>query len=221
MMVGRIATELGETGLSVCRASDFLPDWPNLCEFAETFAASEPVRQARVAVARGERLQQIKQFLCKYRENACEPAKDILSQQLWNLLPIVREALGSRMQAYGSDLWYAIPVGDKPREWSQNWHRDPESRCVVKVMAYFWDVTQDSGPLEYVQRSYDGTIYGDVAISGNLYANEAAEKIKPEHVTTLVVPAGTLAFVCTTGLHRGGYCASKPRLSATWTFVRA
>lgn len=214
----RIAETLQEDGRSLCFAQDVIRNseyWP-LRQCAIEFSVSKKVRQAEEDVRNGVNREDRKQFLVKYGER-----NDLLIGMFTRLQPIIDKACGEGMQPYHCDMWYVIPTPDKPRDLSQNWHRDRDGSTVVKVFCYFWDVTEESGPLQYVVGSHAGKYVNVIADPAKSYpAPGECDVIKDEDVATLLVPAGTLAFVNTTGLHRGGYAMSQPRLCAVWTFVR-
>ena len=216
-----IADVLKVTGVAGCHASDLMPPevWLQLQEFAQAFEDSPKVQEAKEKHARGESQEGRKAFLVKLREESQQWFEDILCHVGRAMIPIVREAYGPEMNFFAADMWHVFPSPGKEREWSQNWHRDPESDTVVKAMLFFWDVDDEAGPTQYVIGSHAGK-YADLA-NDRSYANYgAADKIKDEDVATLTVRAGSIVFLVTSGLHRGGYARSKPRLSATWTFIK-
>lgn len=126
-----------------------------------------------------------------------------------------------------ADAWYSIPVDVGKRIGSQQWHRDPEDRQMVKVYLYFSDIDPDAGAMEYILGTSNaggrpGLEIGHwMAAGANLYPSpELVEKTFPASQRfSCSGPVGTLLFCDTTGLHRGGISRAKPRVVATWTFV--
>jgi len=126
-----------------------------------------------------------------------------------------------------TDAWYSIPMDPGKRIGSQQWHRDPEDKQMVKVYLYFSEVDKDAGAMEYILGTSnalggDGTKIGEWTAAGaNLYpSTEVVEQsfaaVQHFYCTG---PVGTLLFCDTTGLHRGGISKSRARVVATWTFV--
>ena len=126
-----------------------------------------------------------------------------------------------------TDAWYSIPIDVGKRIGSQQWHRDPEDRQMVKVYLYFSDVDADAGAMEYILASSNaagrpGLEIGHWEAAGaNLYpsAELVESRFPAEQRFSCSGPIGTLLFCDTTGLHRGGISTTKPRVVATWTFV--
>ena len=126
-----------------------------------------------------------------------------------------------------ADAWYSIPVDPGKRIGSQEWHRDPEDKQMVKVYLYFSEIDEGAGAMEYILGTSNalggqGVKIGEWKAAGaNLYPpTELVEQSfsTAEHFRC-TGPAGTLLFCDTTGLHRGGISRSRPRVVATWTFV--
>jgi hypothetical protein len=126
-----------------------------------------------------------------------------------------------------ADAWYSIPMDPGKRIGSQQWHRDPEDKQMVKVYLYFSEIDTDAGAMEYILGTSNalrgrGMEIGEWKAAGaNLYPH--TELVEQSFSTAqrfyCTGPVGTLLFCDTTGLHRGGISRSKPRVVATWTFV--
>ena len=126
-----------------------------------------------------------------------------------------------------ADAWYSIPMDPGKRIGSQQWHRDPEDKQMVKVYLHFSDIDEGAGAMEYILGT-SNTLGGHSmeigewkAAGANLYpSKELVEQSfsAAQHVYC-TGPIGTLLFCDTTGLHRGGISRSRPRVVATWTFV--
>ena len=126
-----------------------------------------------------------------------------------------------------ADAWYSIPMDPGKRIGSQQWHRDPEDKKMVKVYLYFSEIDESAGAMEYILGTSNalggqGMKIGEWKAAGaNLYpSTELVDQSfagAPHFYCT--GPVGTLLFCDTTGLHRGGISRSRPRVVATWTFV--
>lgn len=143
------------------------------------------------------------------------------------LLDTVNSYLGLWSKMIGADLWYTIPINSgRGRTASQNWHRDPEDRKLVKVFLYLFDVGPDAGPLEYIPESRIGRKYDYLwpeTTGGGGYGyppQEEIEKAVPaSDRIACTVPAGTFVFCDTSGFHRGGYSTGKERVLGNWIYV--
>ncbi len=126
-----------------------------------------------------------------------------------------------------TDAWYSIPMDPGKRIGSQQWHRDPEDKQMVKVYLYFSEVDKSAGAMEYILGTSNalggrGREIGEWKAAGaNLYPS--AEVVEQSFSTAqrfyCTGPVGTLLFCDTTGIHRGGISKSSARVVATWTFV--
>ncbi|MBI5629293.1 MAG: phytanoyl-CoA dioxygenase family protein [Elusimicrobia bacterium] len=127
----------------------------------------------------------------------------------------------------GANVWYTIPVdSERPRQNSQNWHRDPEDRRLVKAFYCLSDVGPASGPLEYIPGSRPGGPYAHLfplAGGGGIYSYPDQARIErevpPGARVSCECPAGTMVFCDTSGFHRGGYATKGERLLATWMYL--
>lgn len=143
------------------------------------------------------------------------------------VLNVVSEYMKLLPKLIYTDAWYSIPIDVGKRIGSQQWHRDPEDRQMVKVYLYFSDVDAEAGAMEYVLGSSNsqgrpGLEIGRWEAAGaNLYpsAEVVESTFPPSQRYSCSGPPGTLLFCDTTGLHRGGISTTKPRVVATWTFV--
>ncbi len=126
-----------------------------------------------------------------------------------------------------TDAWYSIPMDPGRRIGSQQWHRDPEDRQMVKVYLYFSEIDDNAGAMEYILGTSNalggrGMEIGEWKAAGaHLYPSaELVEETFPSSQRySCSGPVGTLLFCDTTGIHRGGISKSRSRLVATWTFV--
>jgi hypothetical protein len=126
-----------------------------------------------------------------------------------------------------TDAWYSIPMDPGKRIGSQQWHRDPEDKQMVKVYLYFSEIDESAGAMEYILgtpnalRGHGMEIGEWKAAGANLYpSTELVEQsFSAAQHFYCSGGVGTLLFCDTTGLHRGGISRSRPRVVATWTFV--
>src|SRR5262249_19219189 len=122
------------------------------------------------------------------------------------------------------DLWYSIPVGKSAeRRASQLWHRDFDDRHLLKAFLYLSDVDADAGPFEYLPGSQPGGPYADIVPwepmgLGRVPEDMIQTRAPADAVKTFTAPTGSIIFCNTSGLHRGGFAESKPRVLATVTY---
>jgi hypothetical protein len=122
------------------------------------------------------------------------------------------------------DLWYSLPVGSSSeRRASQLWHRDFDDLHLLKAFLYLTDVDAETGPFEYVPGSQPGGRHAGFhpwAPMGFGRVSEEAlgEEVSADEVRTFTAPKGTIIFCNTSGLHRGGFAETKPRVLSTVTY---
>jgi hypothetical protein len=144
-----------------------------------------------------------------------------------SVLHVVSSYLNLWPKLIYTDAWYSIPMDPGRRIGSQQWHRDPEDKQMVKVYLYFSEIDDSAGAMEYILGTSNalhgrGLEIGEWKAAGaNLYPSaEVVEQSFPAaRRFSCSGSVGTLLFCDTTGLHRGGISRSKPRIVATWTFV--
>lgn len=139
----------------------------------------------------------------------------------------VVDIANSYMQMWTKLKYYTliktVPVFGEEAKQSQRWHRDPEEKRMCKMFIYLTDVDEESGPFIYIPQSVYGKKYGHLFPQKppeGVYPEEGAvEKAIPkEAIKVFMGKAGTVLFCDTTGIHRGGYSKSKPRIMFTAFF---
>jgi len=107
-------------------------------------------------------------------------------------------------------VWRSHFTGDPKRSASQNWHRDYNEFQMVRIFLYFNDVNVRNGAGQYVTGThYLGDSYNKLEYSEELgtYATdeEIASNFSADRIVNANGSAGTLVFMDTAGLHRGGF----------------
>ncbi len=224
----RVVKDVHEQGYAQLPFTDLFPEsvWEALSgEAAEFVAAAERgLAGDEDGLQSGSRG---KDFLIRrYDENSTVPLDNpwlsvCMSRKM---LDIANEYLQLWSKLEYVDLWYSIPVGaDAERKASQIWHRDFNDRHLLKAFLYLSDVDEHSGPFEYVPGSQPGGRYADVhpwapMAIGRISDKELAKYVPGEGVRTFTAPRGTIIFCNTSGLHRGGFAETKPRVLAPVTY---
>ena len=112
-------------------------------------------------------------------------------------------------------LWYNLPMGG-PSISSQNWHRDPEDRKIVKLFFYLRDVEETTGPFYFIEGTHCDGPYAKVFPKKPPYgyypSTVDVEKKFKDTVKTCTGPAGTIVICDTSGLHKGGHATMNARL---------
>jgi hypothetical protein len=122
------------------------------------------------------------------------------------------------------DLWYTVPQPKTAeRKASQLWHFDFDDKHLLKAFLYLRDVDEGTGPFEYVAGSQPGGPYHSVRPwrpmdYGRVPEEHVKRSVSDEAVRTFTAPRGTVIFCNTSGLHRGGFAVSSPRVLATATY---
>jgi hypothetical protein len=109
-------------------------------------------------------------------------------------------------------LTWVHPQNPLQKEFSsQEWHRDPEGYKIFKIFVNFNDINQDNGPTQYVKETQYGGKHQFITFN----IDGAGHKSKPpgwplsyaipqENVVDISGPVGTISFINTHGLHKGG-----------------
>jgi Phytanoyl-CoA dioxygenase (PhyH) len=218
----RVVKEVHDQGYSVLPFTELFPEsvWEAVSEEGAEFVRATEQGEVQ-AGARG------KDFLVrKYDEHSTvAPDNPWLSVCLSRkMLDIANEYLRLWSKLEYVDMWYSLPVGaDAERKASQIWHRDFNDRHLLKAFLYLSDVDEHSGPFEYIPGSQPGGRYADVhpwapMAIGRISDKELAKYVPAEDVRTFTAPKGTIIFCNTSGLHRGGFAETKPRVLAPVTY---
>lgn len=225
----RIVDELRVEGYCVVSYPELAGEerWAALAADADRFVADTEAGLAREAAGQDAGLRRsTKDYLV--RRNAWGvtlPADDPWLQAALDprVLDIANTYLGMWAKVEYVDLWHTPPSDATERKSSQRWHRDFNDRLLLKAFVYLNDVDEDSGPFEYVPRSFPGSELGDLwpwwpGYDGYPPDEEFEARMKDVTVKTFTGTRGTLILCNTSGFHRGGYATGKPRTLATWTY---
>ncbi len=160
----------------------------------------------------------------RYLVQQADPAVDAFATQ-----PALFDALRSltdipALAYYGGHLWVAlVPPANYQPFMSQTWHRDPYDGTGNRIVKLFWyldDVDRDNGPFEYIGGSRELTPPTGLSALDRY--------IEPRHWSGLRAhprrivctgPADTLILCDTSGIHRGGLCTTRQRLSVTMVYT--
>lgn len=210
-------TEMNEVGLVCYDGATMLRGFDAIRSFGDEFSSGAKVREESARFASGAQRESRKQFLIKYQDRQEFTKDHPLFVCGLELLPLAFHALGP-CKFISADLWYSIPnSAARERNLSQNWHRDPEDKSVLKVMLFLREVDAEAGPFEYIAGSHNA--YYEYCKPKSYLHPSMYPCLDGAQMLSVNCPAGTLVFANTSGLHRGGYTKSKPRLCCVWTYV--
>lgn len=132
--------------------------------------------------------------------------------------------LAPKFRGFSLRMTLPVPAGTT-EYYSQRWHRDPEDKKMLKMFIYMTDVLQsDEGPFTYMKGSQPGgpleRMFPQVPPAATYPEQGAVEKMAElnARIAICTAPAGTIIFADTSGLHKGGYTISKPRVMYTSTY---
>jgi hypothetical protein len=227
---GRILGELRTEGFSVVPFTELFADqavWETLAADADAFVAETEEGLRREAAGEESGLRRsTKSFLVRrHAWGASIPADDLWLRTALDarVLDLANAYLGLWSKLEYVDLWHTPPTDEPQRVSSQRWHRDFNDRLLLKAFVYLNDVGADSGPFEYVPRSFPGGELGSLwpwwpGYDGYPPDEEFARRMEGVRIETFTAPRGTLILCNTAGFHRGGYATGKARTLATWTY---
>jgi hypothetical protein len=204
--------------------------WDSLSAEAESFAASEKVREAKRRLAENRTAGEYKAYIVRRHDDdaVIDPGDPLLAFGLDDrVLGVVNAFLGLCAKLNYCNLWYTIPLdADRAPVASQRWHRDPEDARLVKVFVYFTDVDAASGALRYIPESRRGGRYAhlwrfaDASGVGGYPQHDQIEAAVPARDRVVAAGRrGTVVFCDTSGLHCGGRLASGARILGNLAYL--
>lgn len=220
-----VVRELRENGIAVVSIADLLP--PEIFEELRAYAEkrwADPAVKER-AGQRGDVMVNGKPRSKEYflvelweGEHVLDLAHPFLRFSVHDsILQIVNAYLGTFSKFRGWALQATVPVAEGERRYaSQEWHRDPEDRRLVKTFLYLSDVGPENGPFIYLPRTQEGGKWRHLFPQDPPRGSKVKEEGLPmNEVRTCLGKAGTFILADTSGIHRGGYATEGKRLMYT------
>lgn len=146
------------------------------------------------------------------------------------IIDIVNSYFGMFTKLNTADLWITFLNKEKiKRTNAQRWHRDRDDVKILKIFLYLNDISSKNGATEYIPFSRKNEKYHNLAKFS--YGSIAPWKVYPKieegkefnknDVEKLIGNRGTIYFVDTTGMHRGGFSneIDGERIFGYWSFV--
>lgn len=230
----RVVEELHSRGISVIGVDElFGPNfelWNALNALAMDFEKSDTVKHGIQEYGKNYHSADWKEYIIRLYPG--KPTLNLTNAFVQfgiqrQMLDTVNAYLGLWSKLKGVNMWYTIPLPQtRKRVASQNWHRDPEDRKLIKAFLYFHDVDDGAGPLEYIPDSRSGrrlsALWRETTGSGG-YGYPSQEKIESavgaSDVFVAKCPRASIVFCDTSGLHRGGFATQRARLLAQWIYL--
>jgi len=104
---------------------------------------------------------------------------------------------------------------------SQVWHRDQEDWEIFKVFVLFSNVEPNNGPTQYVKKTQHGGKYDKITNNMNGQSTSVFTfPVPEEEIVSSEGPAGTIVFMNTNGLHKGGLIKEGVRVMTQANFLK-
>lgn len=104
---------------------------------------------------------------------------------------------------------------------SQVWHRDQEDWEIFKVFILYSKVGPSNGPTKYVKKTQHGGKYGDITNNMNGQTTSVFKYDLPtEEIVSCEGDPGTVVFMNTNGLHKGGLVKEGVRCLTQANFLK-
>ncbi len=220
-----LVQKLRTDGIAIVQVNELLPAdvFQDLRRYALERWQDPEVRQRhseRGAAYDGEKLKTKDFFLVNLwdGEHVLDLGNPFLKFSLSEpILKVVNSYMGmwSKFRAWHLQATVPMPADIGPIS-SQQWHRDPEDRKLVKMFLYMNDVEVDQGPFRYLRSSHSLGVWSRLYPQAHPAGSRAsADAIPAEDVVICTGPAGTLIFCDTSGFHCGGFARNGLRFMYT------
>lgn len=144
------------------------------------------------------------------------------------ILNIVDGFFGLNSKLQGAEIWHTFFSNKNSQLFNaQRWHRDRDDLKVIKIYLYLNDIDEENGAMNYVPNSLRNKKYQGLSkfSFGNIEPwkvypnNDEINNLDKKEIIKFVGKKGTIVFVNTVGLHRGGKAHIRERLFCTWSYV--
>ncbi|MEA5596643.1 2OG-Fe(II) oxygenase [Rivularia sp. UHCC 0363] len=142
---------------------------------------------------------------------------------LWGLeerlVNIVENYIGLPVAYHGA--YFRRDIANTVQVKSRLWHIDPEDRTVLKIVIYLHDVDDNSGPFEYIPKSFTSELVSSLKYKHGYVQDQTMEKvISPSKFKTCTGIAGTVILADTGGIfHRGKIPVSSDRYAVFFDYT--
>lgn len=132
-------------------------------------------------------------------------------------LDIINNYLGMYSRFFEYTLAKISPTDKEPQQ-SQTWHRDAYDKKFVKMFIYLTDVDENSGPLNYIEKSHCGGKWHKIYPQKGMSTTYLPPNPQLPRATMCTGSAGTVIFADTAGIHYGGLCKTNSRIMFTASY---
>jgi len=157
-----------------------------------------------------------------------------------NIIKIAKSYLGEEIKLRNPLAWIHPSTKNKKEIRSQKWHRDQEDTKMLKIFILFSDVTENNGPTQYVKSTNFSGKFKNIAPNMTWLSNHWSNKnpfvnkcynfirskiplnypIPKGQVVKAIGKKGTIFFIDTNGLHKGGLVGEGKRLMTHCNFLK-
>lgn len=211
-----IIQELKENGIAKSHVKDLfdnstLRQFGNSLQFFNNFISSSHIQNRCKRIAEGNPIRdrnkwyEITQYEYLNRALGLDDG-DVINMYLSPILTEMAEAFHGTTPKLRNVLTWIHPQNALKSEMaSQIWHRDQEDWAIFKVFIYFSNITSKNGALKYAKKTQHGGKYGDITNNMNGQSTSQFRYSLPEEEIVIAEgEIGTIYFVNTNGLHKGG-----------------
>ena len=223
----KITSDLKNNGYSTCHFDDIFGDGYFMKKVHNHSQKVKKELENKINDKNNSVFQKDKKFVARYYSDA----SSIKISSIFNNLSvnnffwdIACKYLGTLPKITNLDYWLNIPTEIKKPTSSQLWHKDYEDLSLLKVFIYLEDVNEDSGPFSYVSTSHESgpnsNLFKRNYPNGIVLSDSDVDKhFDKDKILKFKVPKGTIVFVDTSGIHRGGFCTKSNRFLFTFTYT--
>ncbi|AFY31069.1 hypothetical protein [Calothrix sp. PCC 7507] len=142
---------------------------------------------------------------------------------LWGIEPrlinIVETYLGLPVAYHGA--YFRRDIANQVERKSRLWHIDKEDRKVLKIFIYLHDMTEDTGPFQYISQSVTTTVADTLKYNHGYIQDATMQKfISPPHCQSCLGSAGTVVFAATGSIfHRGKPPVARDRFTIFFDYT--
>jgi hypothetical protein len=142
---------------------------------------------------------------------------------LWGIEPrlinIVETYLGLPVAYHGA--YFRRDIANQVEQKSRLWHIDKEDYNVLKIIIYLHDMTEDSGPFQYIPRSVTSRVVNSLKYNHGYIQDKTMRKVvSPSQYQSCLGTAGTVVFAATGSIfHRGKLPKSADRFTIFFDYT--
>ena len=212
----RIVNEVKTNGIAFSSVGELfdkttLGYYNNTVDFFNDFLKSPHINDRCKRIAQGNPIQdrgkwfEITQYEYLQRGLGLDDG-DVINMYLSPVITEMAEAFHGMVPRVRNVLTWVHPQNAiKQARASQVWHRDQEDWEIFKVFITLSDIGPNNGPTQYVKQTQHGGMFSDITNNMN-GGNTSTFKydIPEEEIVSCEGKRGTIIFMNTNGLHKGG-----------------